>query len=241
MNSLDGKTILVTGASRGIGAATAAACRSAGAQVLAHASRASVNTDESFLYADFSEENSGHYLFQAALERVERIDGVVNNAGMFLETPLAGERQRDWSANWKTTMAVNVQAPADICRAAIEHYRRHGGGRIVNVASRAGHRGDVVEGAAYAASKGALLAMTKSWARGLSQEQIHLYSIAPGWVETQMAPAESTSRTTAVSEIPLGRFAHADEVANAIVFLLSDACISAVGATIDINGASYVR
>ena len=188
-----------------------------------------------------------------ALERTGEIDGVVNNAGMFAASPLGGD-QAVWDDGWAKTMAVNVQAPADICRAAIAHFRARGKsetgpsgvgpseiGTIVNIASRAGHRGDGVENAAYAASKGAVLAMTKTWARGLAGENILLYAIAPGWVETRMAPADIEARKLAVEEIPLGRVAQPDEVGSMIMFLLSGACPSATGATIDINGASYVR
>jgi len=207
MLTLTGKTILITGASRGIGAAALRVCIDAGARVIPHASRESENTDASFLYEDLSQAGAGQRLFDAALESADQIDGVVNNAGVFLSTPLADEKQEEWKANWASIMAVNVQAPADICRAAIAHYRKTGSGRIVNIASRAGHRGDGPENAAYAASKGALLAMTKSWARGISHEDIYLYSIAPGWVETRMAPQDIEARKNALSEIPLGRVA----------------------------------
>jgi NAD(P)-dependent dehydrogenase (short-subunit alcohol dehydrogenase family) len=134
-----------------------------------------------------------------------------------------------------------LQAPADICRAAIAHFRTIGGGRIVNIASRAGQRGDGLDYAAYAASKGGLIALTKTFARALSGENILFYAVAPGWVETRMAPADIEARAKAVVDIPLGRVAQPEEVAAMTAFLLSDACRSATGATFDINGASYVR
>ena len=238
MSDLSGKTILVTGASRGIGKALKSVCESQGAVVIAHASRQSKNTDETFIYEDLSLAGAGGRLFAAALKRHSRIDGVVNNAGVYLPSSLTGE---GWDEGWTVTMAVNVQAPADICRAAITHFRNMGSGTIINIASRAGHRGDGMDHAAYAASKGAVLAMTKTWARALSGENIHLYALAPGWVETRMAPQDIENRKKAVAEIPLGRVAQPEEVANMAAFLLSGACPSAVGATIDINGASYVR
>ena len=241
MLNLTNKTILITGASRGIGAAAVKVCEAAGAKVIPHASRESENTNSNFIYEDLSKLGAGQRLFDAALKVADRIDGAVNNAGIFLPTPLSMDKADEWQANWETTRAVNVQAPADICRFAIHHYRQTGGGRIVNIASRAGHRGDGPENAAFAASKGALLAMTKSWARGISHEDIYLYLIAPGWVETRMAPKDIEARKNAISEIPLGRVAQPEEVANMIAFLLSDACPSAVGATFDINGASHVR
>ena len=246
MTYLTDKTILVTGASRGIGAATARVCAAAGAQVLAHASgmsdaAASVSgeLDIEFLFEDLSEAGAGARLFAKALERAGRVDGVVNNAGVYLPSSLAGD---GWDSGWAKTMAVNVQAPADICRAAVAHFRdAGGGGSVVNIASRAGHRGDGGDHGAYAASKGAVLAMTKTWARALSGEGIHFYAIAPGWVETRMAPEDIAKRAEAVADIPLGRVAQPEEVADMVGFLLSGACPSAVGSTFDINGASYVR
>jgi len=241
MHSLQNKIILITGASRGIGAATVKVCEQAGAIVIPHASRESEKTNSNFIYEDLSLVGAGARLFQKALAVHGSIDAVVNNAGIYLPTPLSDSEDKAWENGWIKTMAVNVQAPADICRAAIQYYRSTDGGRIVNVASRAGHRGDSPEHAAYAASKAAVLGMTKSWARGLSGENIHLYSIAPGWVETRMAPQDIEARKHAIKEIPLGRVAQPEEVGNMIAFLLSDACPSAVGATFDINGASHVR
>ena len=245
MTSLAGKTILITGASRGIGAAVAALCQTRGARIVPHASGmsdAAANVagklGVDFLFEDLSAAGAGEKLFEQAVAAAGRIDGVVNNAGVYLASPLAGGA---WTTGWDKTMAVNVRAPADICRAATEHFRAHGGGSVVNIASRAGHRGDGVDHAAYAASKGAILAMTKTLARGLSGEGMHFYAIAPGWVETRMAPEDIKKRADAVSDIPLGRVAQPEEVAELTAFLLSDACPSAVGATFDINGASYVR
>ncbi len=238
MINLSGKTYLVTGTSRGIGKAVRHVCEAQGAVVIPHASRPSADTDDRYIYEDLSQSGAGERLFNAALEKHGRIDGVVNNAGIFMPSPLKGE---GWDAGWSVTMAVNVAAPADICRAAIAHFREAGGGSIVNIASRAGHRGDGMDNAAYAASKGALLAMTKTWARALSGEDILIYAIAPGWVETRMAPQDIEDRKKAVADIPLGRVAQPEEVANMAAFLLSGACPSAVGATMDINGASYVR
>ena len=249
--NLQGKTILITGASRGIGAATVRQCVDAGARVIAHASRpgeaARAVADHlqdpkgDFLFEDLAAEGAGARLFSAAVSVAGRLDGLVNNAGIYQATPLADDAQEDWTTGWQKTWAVNVQAPADLCREAIKHFRGQNGGAIVNICSRAGHRGDGPDHAGYAASKGAMLAMTKTWARALSGENIHLYAIAPGWVETRMAPADIAARERAVSEIPLGRVAAPEEVAAMIAFLMSGACPSAVGATIDINGASYVR
>ncbi len=250
MADLSGKTILITGASRGIGAAAARLLAEQGADVLAHASgpsdamtaaaRGARLADDQLLYEDLAAPGSGARLVGAALGRRERLDAVVNNAGVFLPTPVDAD-DADWAEGWDRTIAINVRAPADVCRAAIRHFREKGGGRIVNLASRAAYRGDGPDHAGYAASKAAINAMTKTWARALSGENILLYAIAPGWVETRMAPEDVEARRNALKDIPLGRVAQPEEVAALAAFLLSDACQSATGSTFDINGASYVR
>lgn len=247
---LAGKTILLTGASRGVGAATARLCAQAGARIIGHASRESPSSAEliadgvvagdDFLFEDLRAPGAGFRLAARAIERAGRLDGLVNNAGVYVATPLEGT-QEGWALSWDETLAVNLRAPADLARAAVGHFRKHGGGRVVNIASRAGHRGDGPDHAAYAASKGALLAMTKTYARALAGENILFYAVAPGWIETRMAPEDIAARAKAVGEIPLGRVARPEEVAALVVFLLSDACPSATGATLDVNGASYVR
>lgn len=250
MADLTGKTVLVTGASRGIGAAIATAAADAGASLVIHASRPGDAVDalikdrsippSRVIFEDLSEPGAGFRLFQRALVAAPRIDAVANNAGVYAETPLEGP-VGSWTEGWAANLAVNLQASADLCRAAISHYRSNGGGIVVNIASRAGHRGDAVDGAGYAASKGAILAMTKTFARALAPENILFYAVAPGWVETRMAPKDIAARAKAVADIPLGRVASPEEVAAMTVFLLSGACASATGATFDINGASYVR
>jgi NAD(P)-dependent dehydrogenase (short-subunit alcohol dehydrogenase family) len=250
MAELKGKTVLVTGASRGIGAAIAMAAADAGASLIVHASRPGGAANDlagersipasRIIFEDLSQPGAGFRLFAKALAAAPRIDAVANNAGVYAETPLDGA-EGQWTEGWASNIAVNLQAPADLCRAAIAHFRAKGGGVVVNIASRAGHRGDAIDGAGYAASKGAILAMTKTFARALAPENIFFYAVAPGWVETRMAPKDIAARAKAVADIPLGRVASPEEVAAMTVFLLSGVCPSATGATFDINGASYVR
>ena len=218
-----------------------------GAKVLLHASAPSEAAKAAadaahgeMVFEDLGAPGAGARLIEAAIEKAGRLDAVINNAGVYIPSPVTGSDD-DWTTGWSTTMAVNVQAVADSCRAAVAHFRETGGGIVVNVASRAGHRGDGPDHAAYAASKGAVLAMTKTFARSLSGENILFYAIAPGWVETRMAPQDIENRKHAIKDIPLGRVASPDEVASMILFCASGACPSATGATFDVNGASYVR
>jgi len=172
-----------------------------------------------------------------------RIDVLVNNAGIFEDISHQASDE-EWHAAWARTLAINLQAPADFCRLAIQHFQSRGqGGRIVNVSSRAAWRGDSPQHWHYAASKGALASMTKSIARGFAQEGIYIYAVAPGFVHTEMT--DEFLRTDAakpvLADIPLGRVAESDEIAETIRWLAIDAPPAATGTTIDVNGASYVR
>ncbi|MGL4542584.1 MAG: SDR family NAD(P)-dependent oxidoreductase, partial [Polymorphobacter sp.] len=138
---------------------------------------------------------------------------------------------------------INLRAPADLCRRAVQHFRSIGGGRIVNVASRAGHRGDSPQHWHYAAAKAGLIGMTKSIARAYAHENILAFAVAPGFTMTGMAADYLSSRggDKLLADIPLGRVASAAEVGETIRWLALDAPPSLTGATLDINGASYVR
>jgi len=250
MTRLDKKTVLITGASRGVGAEAARACHAAGARVLIHygsdrkaaeAVAESIGARQSDLIeADLNVPENPSALWAAALDRAHRIDVLVNNAGIFQETPLTGS-DLQWIEGWRRTLQVNLTAAANLCRDAAAHFRGQGGGVIINVASRAGHRGDDIDHAAYAASKGGLLALSKTLARGLAKDNVLVYSIAPGWINTRMGPQDIADRKRAVSDIPLGRVAEPDELGDLIAYLAAGSVPSMTGATIDVNGASYVR
>ncbi len=232
--------ILVTGASRGIGAAAFALLRSTGHNVAGHSSRG----DKQLIAADLAEPAAPRTLWDAALDRLDgRIDVLVNNAGIY-ESIADDVSDDDWHSAWARTMAINLQAPADLSRLAIAHFReREGGGRIVNVASRAAFRGDSPQHWHYAASKAALVAMTRTIARGYAAEQILAFAVAPGFTVSEMTEEYLSGRGGAqiVADIPLGRVASTDEVAETIRWLAVDAPASATGTIIDVNGASYVR
>jgi NAD(P)-dependent dehydrogenase (short-subunit alcohol dehydrogenase family) len=233
--------ILLTGSTRGIGAAARDQLTAAGARVIGHGSRAR-GADE--VAADLLQPNAADALWSTALEKLDgRIDVLINNAGIY-EPASVGESTEVWQERWHRTMQINLQAAADLCRLAVSHFRsRAGGGRIVNVASRAAYRGDSPEHWHYAASKAGMIGMTKSIARGFAAEEIYAFAVTPGFTMTGMAEDYLTSRggDAILRDIPLGRVNSAEEVANAIVYLALQAPPAVTGAVIDINGASYVR
>jgi NAD(P)-dependent dehydrogenase (short-subunit alcohol dehydrogenase family) len=140
-------------------------------------------------------------------------------------------------------LQVNLIAAGDLCREAIRHFEEEGGGRIINVASRAAFRGDSPDHMHYAASKAGLVGMTKSIARGYAGRNILAFAVAPGFTVSEMTEEYLAGRGGAaiVADIPLGRVSTTDEVAETIRWLAADAPASATGTVIDVNGASYVR
>ncbi len=233
--------VLLTGSTRGIGAAARVELERQGARVVGHGSKID---GEMQLAADLSQPEAAEHLWQEALDRLDgRIDVLINNAGIY-ERASVGESAESWRALWQRTMQINLQAAADLCRLAVCHFRaRGGGGRIVNVVSRAAYRGDSPEHWHYAASKAALVGVTKSIARGFAGEGILAYAVAPGFTMTGMAEEYLSSRggEALLKEIPLGRVASAEEVGNVITYLALQAPASMTGAVLDINGASFVR
>jgi len=236
----DAPHILVTGSTRGIGAAVFEALAARGAKLVGHGR---TNLDRT-VGADLAEPGAADRLWATALERLEgRIDGLVNNAGVF-EAVAVDAPDAEWQAQWGRTLQINLQASADLCRRAVLHWReRKAAGRIVNVASRAAYRGDSPAHWHYAASKAGMVAMTKSIARGYAAEQILAFAVCPGFTMTGMADDYLSSRggDKLLADIPLGRVADPAEVASAVAYLALDAPPSMTGAVLDINGASYVR
>ncbi|HEY0132108.1 MAG TPA: SDR family oxidoreductase [Allosphingosinicella sp.] len=229
--------ILVTGTSRGIGKAIAAAL--SGHKVAGHSSKGG----DGMIAADLSAPGAAGRLWHEALERLGgRIDALVNNAGIFEAAPVDLPAE-EWTAQWERTMRVNLTASAELCRLAVLHFREQGGGRIVNVASRAAYRGDSPQHWHYAASKAGMIGMTKSIARGYASDNILAFAVCPGFTASDMVEDYMASRggEKIVADIPLGRVASADEVAETVRWLAVDAPASATGAVIDVNGASYVR
>ena len=223
--------ILLTGGTRGIGAAIAA-------RLSDHNVFATGSAD-----GDFADPATPARLWATALDRFGgRIDVLINNAGIFETTPI-DLSDADWSAGWNRTMQVNLTASAELCRFAVQHFLDTGGGRIVNIASRAAHRGDSPAHWHYAASKAGMVAMTKTIARAYAAQGIYAFAVCPGFTMTGMAEAYLSSRggDKLLADIPLGRVADPGEVAEIAAFCALDAPPSMTGAVLDVNGASYVR
>jgi 3-oxoacyl-[acyl-carrier protein] reductase len=232
--------VLVTGSTRGIGAAIAEALSARGARVVGHGR----SDAEATIGADLAEPGAGDRLWDRALERLDgRVDVLINNAGVF-DAIAVDASPEDWSAAWSRTLQVNLQAAADLSRRAVLHWRERGtGGRLVNIASRAAYRGDSPAHWHYAASKAGMVGMTKSIARGYAAEGILAFALCPGFVMTGMAEDYLAARDDdqLSADIPLGRVAQPAEVASVAVYAALDAPASMTGAVLDINGASFVR
>lgn len=248
---LSDKTILVTGATRGIGAAIVAALHGEGAAVIGHYGRGTAEAQAmraryperfSLVQADLMQPEGAAQLWQQALDIAPTgIDVLVNNAGIYVASPLADATS--WADGWRANLQVNLQSPADLCRLAIGYFADRKGGIIINMCSRSSHRGDGPEHLAYGAAKGGLLALTKGIARGYGAQGVLAYALAPGWVRTAMAEDHiaTVGEAEVTRNLPLREVTPPGDVAAMVAFLASGRCRHATGSTIDITGADYVR
>jgi 3-oxoacyl-[acyl-carrier protein] reductase len=226
--------IIVTGASRGIGAAIVAAFDPDAVQIAAFSGKD----------GNLADPSTPAKLWATALDGLDgRIDVLINNAGVFEANPISAGASV-WRESWNRTMQINLTASAELCRLAVLHWQQANvGGRIVNIASRAAHRGDSPDHWHYAASKAGMVAMTKTIARAYAAKHIYAFAVCPGFTMTGMAEdyLESRGGDKLLADIPLGKVADPDEVAAIAKFCALDAPPSMTGAILDVNGASYVR
>lgn len=248
---LTNKVILVTGASRGIGAAIAELLGNSGATVAMHANsniektRAmadSIGNRSKAFQADLQDMTEVSDLFARVVGEYGKIDVLINNAGVAISAPLT-EDDGKWLDDWHKTMEVNLTAPAQLCKKAIPLFIENGGGIIINISSRAAFRGDTADYLAYAASKGGLVALTKSIARAWGKQNITAFGVAPGFTRTEMAQdfIDAYGEDFAIKDIALPELTEPTDVAQTVVFVASGLARHATGTTIDINAGSYVR
>ncbi|MGC8667381.1 MAG: SDR family NAD(P)-dependent oxidoreductase [Chthonomonadales bacterium] len=248
---LAGRAALVTGSSRGIGAAIARALAACGVRVMIHYNRdeaaarevlaALPGTDHGIIQADVADPAECRKLVDASLEHLGGLDVVVNNAGIYEKQPFTMEEYTLWLEAWKRTLDTNLMSAVNITYCILPHMLARGRGKIINIASRAAFRGET-DAPAYAVSKAGMVIFTRCLARALSAGGVYAYGIAPGWVETAMArEGMETMRESILAEIPVGRIATPEDVAHVAVFLASDAADYLTGITIDVNGASYLH
>jgi 3-oxoacyl-[acyl-carrier protein] reductase len=248
-----GRAVLVTGASRGIGAAVSRAFAQRGDRVAVHygasAERAQQVADSmpgdghAVVSADLADPQATERMVDEAAERLGGIDVLVNNAGIWEAHPITETTYDQWRHAWQRTLDINLTGAANATWCAVRHMRAAGkGGAIVNVASRGAFRGEP-EHPAYGASKAGLIAFGQSLARALGQYGIVVSAVAQGFAETDMAAAELVGEAGAArrAESPLGRVSTPEEIAAAVVFLASPEARMASGSVLDVNGASYLR
>jgi NAD(P)-dependent dehydrogenase (short-subunit alcohol dehydrogenase family) len=230
------RTVLVTGASRGIGAEAARALAADGADVIAHYGSHRAGAEEAvaglpddrklLLQASMSEQGAARALWRDALAWRGRVDVLVANAAIAPETPFEGTDE-EWDAGWDATLRVNVLEPVSLIREAVNHFREHGGGIVITLSSWSAQQGSAISSLPAYAAEGVLA-----------------YVVAPGIVRTRMSEISATARggIDAVNAfLAMGEMVPPEEVGELIAFLASGRCRHLSGATIDVNGATYVR
>jgi NAD(P)-dependent dehydrogenase (short-subunit alcohol dehydrogenase family) len=250
--ALAGRTVLLTGASGGIGQVTAQALAAAGATVLAHyrsnrsgAQRAlaGVPAERAVLLAgDLDTPDAARRLWHQA-SAAHQVDVLVLNAGVIPDTPVDGPDE-EWDAGWQQALQVNVIVPGALMREAVRAFAARGSGTVIVLSSWAAEQGSRIRDvSSYAASKAAIRNLAQTFARAYARDGVRVHIVAPGVVNAGMGVAgqDDTARSAVAAGLAMGRYVEPEEVASLIAFLAADDCPSLTGATVDINGASYIR
>ena len=249
---LKNKTILVTGASDGIGREIARMLMKNGARVAVHYNRNREKASE--LVAEFP--STGSKTFKADLTEIKdslelwrevlvafgHIDAVVLNAGVYLEHKLS-ESDSEWFDVWKQTISINLDSAGMLTRKAIEHFKARGGGRLVYIASRAAFRGETEEYLAYSASKGGLVSLARTVARSFGKYNIKSFILSPGFVKTNMADQfiKVHGKQRILDELSLKQLTEPKDLSPLVALMCSGLMDHATGATIDVNAGSHIR
>lgn len=254
MHDLRGRVVLLTGASRGIGAATAKALGAAGASLVAHygshregaeeAVAGIAPADRLLVQADFARPGAARELWREAIAWRGRIDVTVVNAATMPATPFEGSDE-EWDEGWHRAARVNVLEPASLVREAVRHYLESGGGTLIALSSWAAQRGSAISNlGAYASSKAALASLLQTVARNYAAEGILAHVVAPGIVRTRLSEASAAARggiEAVNAALAMGEMVPPEEVSELIAWLATGRCRHLTGATLDVNGASNVR
>ena len=244
MNELLGKTAVITGGGSGIGEAVARLFADEGASRIVvadineqkgEALAAQINQTGcscKFIKTDISDPAQITRLFEAAKEHCGKLDILVNCAGICHVTPLKDAAGEDWDMQ----IDINLRGTFLCCREALAMMEPNRYGKIVNVTSISGRVGGIRTSAGYVASKGGVISLTRSLAKGAAPNNVNVNCVAPGVIDTEM----TKSHEYHPGEIPMGRKGAAKEVAEVVAFLASDRASYLVGTTIDVNGGSYM-
>lgn len=233
--NLKDKVVLVTGSAGGIGSALVTEMEACGAKV--YGTDISAHQHQNYIQGDLTDQAFITTLVNGIIEKEGKIDVLVNNAGIYLRTPVKDITK----AEWDRLMNINVTSVFLLTQAVIGTMMERKSGAIVSLASVAGKVGGIIAGAHYAASKAAVECLTKSLAKLGAPHGVRVNAVAPGIIDTSMqdgVPAHQMELL--MNNIPMGRLGTAIEVANSIIFLASDAASYVTGQTISVNGGTYM-
>jgi 3-oxoacyl-[acyl-carrier protein] reductase len=249
MISLENQVVVITGGSRGIGKAAAILLARAGADVVFDFHKdvkSAKQVAEEIqklgrraiaVQGNIAEDEHCRDLIRTAAESFGAVDILVNNAGIWTYAPIAEMPEKVW----KETLEINLSGLVYCTRYAVQQMKKQGKGKIINVSSTAGQRGEAFH-SHYAATKGAVISLTKSWASELGPD-ILVNCVAPGWVDTDMSAeplAKAEEYQQIVSLIPLRRVATAEEIAGPILFLASSLASFITGEILNVNGGAVL-
>jgi 3-oxoacyl-[acyl-carrier protein] reductase len=245
-------TVLVTGASRGIGRAIAKAFAEIGARVIIHYNKDNVAAEETLaemsgkghilIQADISDPEAVHEMVDNILVEVGNIDVLVNNAGIYEEADMLELSYEEFREYFSNTMNTNLIGVANLSFLVSKEMVAHGGGKIINISSRGAFRGEPFA-LPYGASKAGMNSFGQSMAIALATKNVYVYTIAPGFVETDMTTEilDGPGGEAIKNQSPLHRVAQPEEIAKTTVFLGTEGPGYMTGCIIDVNGASYLR
>lgn len=250
--SLSGQTALVTGASRGIGRAIAFDLAQRGARVAVHYNSDQAKAEECLAYlgggphlavkADISRPEAAEELVNEVMAQFGRLDVLVNNAGIYEFHPVATASFEEWRLSWERTINTNLMGPAHLCFHAAQRMMAAKSGRIINITSRGAFRGEP-DAPAYGAAKAGLNSAGQSLAQALAPHGVRVFTVAPGFVETDMTTEllEGPVGAGIKAQSPLNRAAQPEEIAGLVGYLAAEGPEFLTGCIVDINGASYLR